>query len=108
MDFGTASAADYTRLQSEISKLEIGVLYNNVGVSYDYAEALQNIPEEKVGPNTFHPAVIMLDVVQIADQRSHRSEQSLPREALPNGSPCYARAQEGGHRQHRLLLRLHL
>ena len=48
MDFSTASAADYTRLQSEISKLEIGVLYNNVGVSYDYAEALQNIPEEKV------------------------------------------------------------
>ena len=48
MDFATASAADYSRLQTEISKLEIGVLYNNVGVSYDYAEALQNIPEEKV------------------------------------------------------------
>ena len=55
LDFATASAADYTRLQAEISKLEIGVLYNNVGVSYDYAEAFQNIPEEKVPETMLHP-----------------------------------------------------
>ena len=48
MDFSSATAADYDRLKAVLSNLEIGVLYNNVGVSYDYAEALQNIPDEKV------------------------------------------------------------
>jgi hypothetical protein len=72
MDFATASAADYTRLQSEISKLEIGALYNNVGVSYDYADALQNIPEEKVElSEPLHPAVMLVDIVRIADQRPY-------------------------------------
>ena len=47
-DFAAANNADYERLKSELSKLEIGVLYNNVGVSYDYADALQNVPVEKV------------------------------------------------------------
>jgi 17beta-estradiol 17-dehydrogenase / very-long-chain 3-oxoacyl-CoA reductase len=47
-DFASATTADYEKLKSELSKLEIGVLYNNVGVSYDYAEALQNVPDEKV------------------------------------------------------------
>ena len=48
MDFSSATAADYDRLKAVLSNLEIGVLYNKVGVSYDYAEALQNIPDEKV------------------------------------------------------------
>ena len=47
-DFASATNADYEKLKAELSKLEIGVLYNNVGVSYDYAEALQNVPDEKV------------------------------------------------------------
>ena len=47
-DFASATAADYSRLKNELASLEIGVLYNNVGVSYDYAEMLQDVPEEKV------------------------------------------------------------
>ncbi len=74
MDFATASEADYTRLQTEISKLDIGVLYNNVGVSYDYAEALQNIPEEKVPETVLQSAMILLDSLRFADQCPHRSE----------------------------------
>ncbi len=47
-DFSSASPADYARLKGELSSLDIGVLYNNVGVSYEYAEYLQDVPEDKV------------------------------------------------------------
>ena len=51
LDFSKATPADYERLKKEITGLEIGVLYNNVGVSYDSAEVLQDLSEEKVKTN---------------------------------------------------------
>mmetsp|Transcript_16387 Transcript_16387/g.39976 ORF Transcript_16387/g.39976 Transcript_16387/m.39976 type:complete len:312 (+) Transcript_16387:34-969(+) len=47
-DFSSASQADYARLEKEIGSLEVGILYNNVGVSYDHAEVLLDITDEKI------------------------------------------------------------
>ena len=41
-------ADEHRRITKELSALEIGVLYNNVGVSYDHAEVLQDVSEEKI------------------------------------------------------------
>jgi len=40
-DFSNGAAADYAKLAAELKSLPIGLLYNNVGVSYDHAELLQ-------------------------------------------------------------------
>mmetsp|Transcript_15062 Transcript_15062/g.29693 ORF Transcript_15062/g.29693 Transcript_15062/m.29693 type:complete len:313 (-) Transcript_15062:13-951(-) len=47
-DFASATKADYDRITKELSALEIGVLYNNVGVSYDHAEVLEDLSDEKI------------------------------------------------------------
>jgi len=47
-DFSKGSPADYAKLASELKGLEVGVLYNNVGVSYDHAELLQELSDEKI------------------------------------------------------------
>jgi len=47
-DFSKGSAAEYARLGEQLKGLEIGLLYNNVGVSYDHAELLQNLTDEKI------------------------------------------------------------
>ena len=36
------------RLNNEIGSLEVGILYNNVGVSYEHAEVLQDVPEDRI------------------------------------------------------------
>jgi 17beta-estradiol 17-dehydrogenase / very-long-chain 3-oxoacyl-CoA reductase len=47
-DFSKGTAADYAKLGAELKSLEIGLLYNNVGVSYDHAEYLQELTDEKI------------------------------------------------------------
>jgi 17beta-estradiol 17-dehydrogenase / very-long-chain 3-oxoacyl-CoA reductase len=48
LDFGKASAADYGRLAAALDGLDIGVLVNNVGLSYDHAEYYDAIPDSLV------------------------------------------------------------
>ncbi len=44
---------------SELKGLEVGILYNNVGVSYDHAELLHELSDEKIQvhpkPDTLNP-----------------------------------------------------
>ena len=47
-DFSKGTSADYARLGAELKDLDIGLLYNNVGVSYDHAEYLQDLTDEKI------------------------------------------------------------
>jgi len=49
-DFSTASDADYAKLKSAIEALADGVavLYNNVGVSYEHAEQLQDVSDAQI------------------------------------------------------------
>lgn len=47
-DFSKGSSADYAKLASELKGLDIGVLYNNVGVSYEHAEVLQDLSDERI------------------------------------------------------------
>jgi len=47
-DFASATKGDYDRITKDLSALEIGVLYNNVGVSYDHAEVLEDVAEDKI------------------------------------------------------------
>jgi len=47
-DFAKAGKVDFDNLKEEVDKLEVGLLYNNVGVSYDHAEKISDITDEKV------------------------------------------------------------
>ena len=48
LDFSKASAADYARLAAALAPLDVGVLVNNVGLSYDHAEYYDEIPDALV------------------------------------------------------------
>ena len=48
LDFGAVDAGDWTRVRSELAKLDVGVLVNNVGQSYAHAEYLHNLGDEDV------------------------------------------------------------
>merc|ERR1711903_201434 len=48
LDFGAADAGDWTRVRSELAKLDVGVLVNNVGQSYAHAEYLHNLGDDDV------------------------------------------------------------
>eukprot|EP00961_Rhodomonas_salina_P174825 2358347-Rhodomonas_salina.1 len=40
-DFAKATKSDFDNLKDQVVKLEVGLLYNNVGISYEHAEYLQ-------------------------------------------------------------------
>ena len=48
LDFSSAGAEDYARLGAALSGKDIGVLYNNVGISYNYAQFLEQLDAERV------------------------------------------------------------
>ena len=48
IDFSSATEADYARLAAALSGKSIGVLYNNVGISYSYAQFLEQLPDERI------------------------------------------------------------
>uniref|UniRef100_A0A7S3DDU8 Uncharacterized protein n=1 Tax=Palpitomonas bilix TaxID=652834 RepID=A0A7S3DDU8_9EUKA len=47
-NFGSDEKDMYARIASEMSGLDVGVLVNNVGVSYDHAEYLAEVPQELI------------------------------------------------------------
>ena len=47
-DFSKGSPADYAKLGANLRDLDIGILYNNVGVSYEHAEVLQDLTDERI------------------------------------------------------------
>ena len=48
VDFGAANAADYSRIAGVVGELDVAVLVNNVGMSYDHAEYYDAISDELV------------------------------------------------------------
>ena len=48
IDFSSATEADYARLAAALEGKSIGVLYNNVGISYSYAQFLEQLPDERL------------------------------------------------------------
>lgn len=48
VDFGAATAADYSRIASVIGDLDVAVLVNNVGLSYDHAEYYDAIDDQLI------------------------------------------------------------
>jgi 17beta-estradiol 17-dehydrogenase / very-long-chain 3-oxoacyl-CoA reductase len=47
-DFSSATEADYTRLAAAVEGKSVGVLYNNVGISYSYAQLLEQLPDDRI------------------------------------------------------------
>lgn len=48
VDFSTADAQTYSQLSDSLSGLDIGVLVNNVGLSYDHAEYYDKIDDQLI------------------------------------------------------------
>ena len=48
VDFGAATAADYGRIAGVIGDLDVAVLVNNVGMSYDHAEYYDAIDDKLI------------------------------------------------------------
>jgi len=46
IDFATATDATYKQIQAELEKVEVGILVNNVGVSYEHCEWLEAVPND--------------------------------------------------------------
>lgn len=47
-DFSCATEADYARFAAALVGKSVGVLYNNVGISYSYAQFLEQLPDERI------------------------------------------------------------
>ena len=63
VDFSDA-ANIYNKIEAELSGLEIGILINNVGVSYEYPDFFLNVPEDRLWQliNVNMSSVIMVGV----------------------------------------------
>ena len=48
VDFGAATAADYGRIAGVVGDLDVAVLVNNVGMSYDHAEYYDAIDDKLI------------------------------------------------------------
>ena len=48
VDFGAATAADYARIAGVVGDLDVAVLVNNVGLSYDHAEYYDAIDDKLI------------------------------------------------------------
>lgn len=47
-DFASGDEGMFTRIRDELAGLDVGVLYNNAGLSYDHAEYLHLVSDEQV------------------------------------------------------------
>lgn len=47
-DFGKATPETWTAIQKALAPLDVGLLINNVGLSYDHAEYLENIDDQLI------------------------------------------------------------
>jgi short-subunit dehydrogenase len=48
VDFGKADASTWSMLKAELAPLQVGVLVNNVGVSYPHAEYYEAIDDQLI------------------------------------------------------------
>jgi len=48
VDFSTAGKGTYQTIQSELKTIDLGILVNNVGVSYEYCEFFHEVPDQTI------------------------------------------------------------
>ena len=66
VDFSDA-ASIYDTIRMELTGLEIGILINNVGVSYEYPDFFFNLPDDKLWQliNVNMASVVMVGVLSL-------------------------------------------
>ncbi|GAM26156.1 hypothetical protein SAMD00019534_093310 [Acytostelium subglobosum LB1] len=47
-DFGVSDNGAYTALSNQLRDIEVGMLVNNVGISYDYPMYLEELPQDRI------------------------------------------------------------
>ena len=47
-DFGKATAATWSSIKEALAPLDVGILVNNVGLSYDHAEYFENVDSQLI------------------------------------------------------------
>ena len=72
LDFAHADEAPWRRTAAVMSTLNIGVLINNVGLSYDHPEYLEQLSEQQIRD------MVEVNITSVNQVSSHESSSGRP------------------------------